>query len=551
MQPLPLLLEEAIPICYTGDRYDIASLEKVGPAPTFLLVYLEGGNSEVMKSDFYTAVAQISAERGVAREVILGTIEEALASAYKRAFGVKQSVTVKVDPNTGNARVYAEKVVVDQVSDPSTEISLQEARRIQKDVQPGDTLWVEVTPKNFGRIAAQTAKQVLFQKIREAEREHVYEEYADRKDDIVTGIVQRFEPKAIILDLGRAEAVLPQSEQVPTERYRLNQRLKVYLLEVNKTARGPQLIVSRTHRNLLKRLLELEVPEIANGIVEIKAIAREPGLRSKVAVWARQPGIDPVGSCIGVRGVRIQNVVNELSGEKIDVIQWDPDPKVFIANALSPAQVISVELNEAERTATVIVPERHFSLAIGKEGQNVRLAAKLTGWKIDIKSASEVAKSTEEGFAKLASSAAKEADQLTSLASAQQLSGSHGEVRKVRRDGTFVYKGTTYGPLPPHLAGETVVISERDNKILVLWHDELVTSFEKQGVASQDAEMSVRKVRKGGTVVFRNGTYGPLPPELEGEEVQVSVRDGQLVVIHNGQEVGIFPLTEEGVEPET
>ncbi len=449
-----------------------------------------------MKSDFYTAVAQISAERGVAREVILETIEEALASAYKRAFGVKQNVTVKVDPSTGNAKVYAEKVVVDVVADPLTEISLEEARRVQKDAQLGDTIWVEVTPKNFGRIAAQTAKQVLYQKIREAEREHIYEEYADRKDDIVTGIVQRFEPRAIILDLGRAEAVLPQTEQVPTERYRLNQRLKVYLLEVSKTAKGPQLIVSRTHRNLLKRLLELEVPEIANGTVEIKAIAREPGLRSKVAVYARQPGIDPVGSCIGVRGVRIQNVVNELSGEKIDVIQWDPDPKVFIANALSPAQVVSVDLNEEERTATVIVPERQFSLAIGKEGQNVRLAAKLTGWKIDIKSASEVAKDTQEGFAKLASTAAREANELTSLATAQQLSAAHGEVRKVRKDGTVLYKGGTYGPLPPHLAGETVVISEKDNKLLVVWHDELVTSFEKRETEHQDEDSAPERFVK-------------------------------------------------------
>ncbi len=503
-----------------------------------------------MKSDFYTAVTQISAERGVAREVILETIEEALASAYKRAYGMKQNITVKVDPDTGNAKVYAEKTAVDQVTDPATEISLQEARLIRKDAQPGDTLWVEVTPKNFGRIAAQTAKQVLFQKIREAEREHIYEEYADRKDDIVTGTVQRFEPRAIILDLGRAEAVLPQSEQVPTERYRLNQRLKVYLLEVNKTAKGPQLIVSRTHRNLLKRLLELEVPEIANGLVEIKAIAREPGLRSKVAVWARQPGIDPVGSCIGIRGVRIQNVVNELSGEKIDIIQWDPDPKVFIANALSPAQVISVELNEAERTATVIVPERQFSLAIGKEGQNVRLAAKLTGWKIDIKSASEVAKSAEEGFAKLASTAARQADELASLATAEQLSASHGEPRKVRKDGYLIYKGNTYGPLPPHLAGETVVISERDNKILVLWHDELVTSFEKQQTAAPDRDTVIRKVRKGGTVVFRNNSYGPLPAELEGQEVELALSDGQLVISHEGREVAVFPSVEETLEPE-
>jgi transcription termination/antitermination protein NusA len=346
-----------------------------------------------MKSDFITAINQLSSEKGVSKNVVLSAVEAALVSAYRRNFNtpVAQKVVVQVDPQTGQAHVFVEKQVVEEVRDPRTEMTVTEARSLQSKAQAGDFLEVETTPSNFGRIAAQTAKQVVLQRLREAERDMVFDEYAEREGDIITGIVHRIEPKAIILDLGKAEATLPASEQVQSERYHLNQRLKVYVVEVERGHRGPQITVSRTHRNLLKRLFELEVPEIYNGVVEIKSIAREPGARSKVAVYARQEGVDPVGACVGMRGVRIQNIVSELGGEKIDVVQWHPEAANYIANALSPAQVVGVETSEPDKTATVMVPERQLSLAIGKEGQNARLAAKLTGWRIDIKPAAGLA----------------------------------------------------------------------------------------------------------------------------------------------------------------
>jgi len=277
---------------------------------------------------------------------------------------------------------------VEEPTDTYQEISLAEARKLKKDAQLDETISFETTSFHAGRIAAQTAKQVVLQRLREAEREFIFGEYIDREGDIVSGVVQRIEPRQVVIDLGKAEGVLPAGEQVRNERYRVGQRLKLYLLEVNRTNRGPRLIMSRSHPNLERRLFELEVPEIYNGNVELKAVAREAGYRSKVAVAAKQEGLDPVGSCVGLRGVRIQNVVNELNGERIDVIQWDAAPNVFIANALSPAQVVSVDVNEEENTAVVVVPDSQLSLAIGKEGQNARLAARLTGWRIDIKSAS-------------------------------------------------------------------------------------------------------------------------------------------------------------------
>lgn len=342
-----------------------------------------------MKTDFIAAINQVSSEKGVSPEVVIEAIEAALVSAYKRNFGgaVNQDVVVRINRQSGDVRVFIVKQVVEAVTDPKTEISLAEAKEIEPTAELEGTVDVETTPRDFGRIAAQTAKQVVLQRLREAERELVYEAFTDREDDVVTGVVERTEPKAVILDLGKAEAAMPTSEQTPGETYRHGQRLKVYLVEVSRTPRGPQIIVSRTHRGLVRRLFELEVPEVYSGAVEIKSIAREAGSRSKVAVVARQEGVDPVGSCVGVRGVRIQNIVNELNGEKIDVVQWSQDPVVFVANALSPAPVISVDLNEADKTATVVVPERQLSLAIGREGQNARLAAKLTGWRIDIKAA--------------------------------------------------------------------------------------------------------------------------------------------------------------------
>jgi len=343
-----------------------------------------------MKSDFLIAITQIAAEKNLPKEVVLQAVETALISAYKKDSEVTGNIVVRIDRNTGNVHVFAQKAAVEDVEDERVDISLKEARRIKPDAQLGDILEFEVTLANAGRIAAQTAKQVVLQRLREAEREMVYEEFSNREGDIVSGLIQRVDARQVIVDLGKTEGVLPPNEQVRTEHYRPGTRMKFYLVEVHKSNRGPQLILSRTHKNLLKRLFELEVPEIYKGTVEIKSIAREPGHRSKVAVSARQEGVDPVGSCVGLRGIRIQNIVNELGGERIDVVQWDTNPARFVANALSPAQVSGVSVSQEDNTASVIVPDRQLSLAIGKEGQNARLAAKLTGWRIDIKSESAV-----------------------------------------------------------------------------------------------------------------------------------------------------------------
>jgi N utilization substance protein A len=343
-----------------------------------------------MKSDFLLAIAQLAGEKNLPKEVVFEAVETALASAYRKDQSQTAPIVVKIDVNTGTAHFYAQKTVVTDVADDKSEILLREARLIQPGVLAGDTVDFEVDAQPAGRIAAQTAKQVVLQKLREAEREVVFEEYAGREGDILSGVVQRIEGsgnhKSVYIDLGKTEEMLPGIEQVRTEHYQAGQRLKVYVIEVHKAAKGPQVIVSRAHKNLIRRLFELEVPEIFRGTVEIKSIAREAGYRSKVAVYARQEGVDPVGACVGLRGIRIQNVVNELNGERIDVVQWDPEPAHFVANALSPAQVVSVSTSEEDNTASVVVPDRQLSLAIGKEGQNARLAAKLTGWRIDIRS---------------------------------------------------------------------------------------------------------------------------------------------------------------------
>jgi len=365
-----------------------------------------------MKSDFLLAITQLSAEKNLPKEIVLKAVEAALVSAYRKDdFATDQNISVKIDPTTGQVKVWAEKTVVEQPSDTHREISLDEALRVKSDAQIGDAIEVEATPRNAGRIAAQTAKQVILQRLHEAEHSAIFEEYADKEGDIFTGLVQRIELRQIFIDLGRTEAILPATEQVRNERYRIGQRLKVYLLEVAQTNKGPRVVVSRSHPNLVRRLFELEVPEVFNGIVEIKAIAREAGYRSKVAVAARQEGIDPVGCCVGLRGIRIQNIVNELGGEKLDVVTWSPDTSLFITSALSPAQVLSVEPDEENGIATVVVPDKQLSLAIGKEGQNARLAARLTGWRIDIKSASaaEVERVAE---AKLAAEEAKLAPEM-------------------------------------------------------------------------------------------------------------------------------------------
>jgi N utilization substance protein A len=346
-----------------------------------------------VNKEFISAINQVCHERQLSKDVVLEAIEAALISAYKRNFGAAQTITAKIDPETGIAMIFVEKEVVGEVIDNKSELTLEEARRYNHEATIGDVVHIETTPADFGRIAAQTAKQVILQRIREAERDSLYNSYAEREGEIINGTVQSIEPHQVTLSLGKVEAILPRSEQIPTERYSIGQRLRAYVSEVQKTSRGPTIIVSRTHRNMLRRLLELEVPEIYNGTVEIKSIAREAGYRSKVAVAALQEGVDPVGSCVGMRGVRIQSIVNELNGEKIDVVQWSPDVATFIANGLSPAKVLNVILQDDNngRTAAVVVPDKQLSLAIGKEGQNARLAAKLTGWRIDIKSATEAA----------------------------------------------------------------------------------------------------------------------------------------------------------------
>ncbi len=345
-----------------------------------------------MNTDLLEALAMLEKEKGISKDVLIEAIEAALISAYKRNFHQAQNVRIDFDKETGNIKVFARKTVVEEVNDPRLEISLSEAQAINPIYEVGDIVEIEVTPKDFGRIAAHTAKQVVTQRVREAERGIIYSEFIDREEDIMSGIVQRYDNRFIYVNLGKVEALLPASEQMPNETYNQNDRIKVYITKVEKTTKGPQVMVSRTHPGLLKRLFELEVPEIYDGTVEIKAIAREAGDRSKIAVYAENPEIDPVGSCVGQKGQRVQAIVDELNGEKIDIVQWSQDPKEFVANALSPSKVLHVEVNEEEKATTVVVPDYQLSLAIGKRGQNARLAAKLTGWKIDIKSESDAIK---------------------------------------------------------------------------------------------------------------------------------------------------------------
>ena len=426
-----------------------------------------------MKSDFYAAISQIAAERGIPRESVQEVIEQALIKAYRSFLGNNPppvEVSVKLDPVTGDAHVFAEKQVVDDVLDDRLEIHIDEARGIRPSVELGETVLVESTPRDFGRIAAQTAKQVVLQRIKEVERDQIYGEYMDREGEIVTARVQRHAKGNVIMELGKAEAVMPPKEQSPSDRYHPNTPFKVYLAELKKEDRGPRLIVSRSRPELITRLFEMEVPEIYNGAVEIKAIAREPGVRTKVAVAARQEGVDPVGSCVGMRGIRIQNIVNELNNEKIDVVQWSADPRTLIANALSPATAVEVHLRD-DNMATVIVPDKQQSLAIGKEGQNVRLAAKLTGWKIDIKSASDLL--SEERPLDEARSAAEAA----ALAIESALQMAPVEQRRVRDDGMITYRTETYGPLPADVVGEMVDIRAASDNLNIYHDDRLIASY--------------------------------------------------------------------------
>ena len=348
-----------------------------------------------MNEQFEEALKQLEEEKGIDRKELISMIEGALAAAFRKDYGKKnQNIMVELNPETMATRVFDVKTVVEDpkegepLDDPQKTIALSEAKKIKKSIKVGDELKIDITPKtgtSFGRIAAQTAKQVIVQKLREAEREIIFKEYKAKERTLVTGVIQRLEGDTVLVDLGRAVGVLFPSEQIRGERYRVGSRIKVLILHVEPTPKGPKITLSRSHPDMVRRLFEIEVPEVSNGVVEIKSVAREAGSRVKVAVWSNQEGIDPIGSCVGQRGTRVQTIMNELGGEKIDIVEWSEDPVKFIANALSPAKILSVELNEENKEAKVAVLEDQLSLAIGKAGQNVRLAARLTGWKLDIK----------------------------------------------------------------------------------------------------------------------------------------------------------------------
>ncbi|MBF7095800.1 transcription termination factor NusA [Alkalibacter mobilis] len=342
-----------------------------------------------MNKDFMLALDSVEKEKGINKEELIDAIELAITSAYKKNYGSNHEIKINIDRETGEINVHALKKVVENVEDPTVQISLEEAKTINQSYELEDVAEIEIKPKNFGRIAAQNAKQQVVQKIKEAERNIIFNQFIEREDEIINGVIQRKEKNNIFIDLGKTEGIMLPTEQVQGETYDQNKRIKVYVLEVKKTTKGPQILVSRTHPGLVKRLFESEVPEIYDGTVLIKSISREAGSRTKIAVFAMDSNIDPVGSCVGPKGIRVQNIVDELNGEKIDIIKWSDDPKEYIASSLSPAKVLRVDINELEKSALVVVDDYQLSLAIGKEGQNARLAAKLTGWKIDIKSKSQ------------------------------------------------------------------------------------------------------------------------------------------------------------------
>ncbi|WFA09764.1 transcription termination factor NusA [Tissierella sp. Yu-01] len=342
-----------------------------------------------MNGDFIEALYEIEREKGISREIIFEALESALISSYKKNFGSAQNVLVEMNRETGDVKVFATKEVVENLEDDLLEVSLEEAKELDDKLEIGDLVKIEITPKNFGRIAAQTAKQVVIQRIKDAERDVIYDEFINRENEIITGQIQRISKNNVYIDLGKTEGILPPSEQIEGEEYNQGDRLKLIIMEVKKTTKGPQIVLSRAHTGLVKRLFELEVPEISEGIVEIFSVSREAGSRTKIAVYSKDPDVDPLGACVGFKGSRVKAIVDELNGEKIDIVIWSKSIEEFIANSLSPSKVVKVIANEKEKTALVVVPDYQLSLAIGKEGQNARLAAKLTNWKIDIKSESQ------------------------------------------------------------------------------------------------------------------------------------------------------------------
>jgi N utilization substance protein A len=342
-----------------------------------------------MNGDFIDALHEIEKEKGISKDIIFDALEAALISSYKKNFGASQNVEVEMDKITGKVRVFSTKEVVEEVENEYLEIDLTNAKEIDDKYQIGDIAKIEITPKDFGRIAAQTAKQVVIQRIKDAERDVIYDEFISRENEIITGVIQRISKNNVYIDLGKTEAILPPTEQIEGEEYNQGDRLKLIILEVKKTTKGPQIVLSRSHPSLVTRLFELEVPEISDGIVDVYSISREAGSRTKIAVHSKDPNVDPLGSCVGFKGSRVKIIVDELKGEKIDIIIWSKDIEEFIGNSLSPSKVVKVIANEKEKSAVVVVPDYQLSLAIGKEGQNARLAAKLTNWKIDIKSESQ------------------------------------------------------------------------------------------------------------------------------------------------------------------
>ena len=484
-----------------------------------------------MKSDFIIALTQLAAERNLSRDIVLSAIEAALISAYKKdSVAAGQNISVKLDPASGDVSVYVLKKVVEQVEDSELEISLADAQKVKPGAEIDEEVPTDTLPHSAGRIAAQTAKQVVIQRLREAERELVYEEFADKEGEVFTVIVQRLEPKQTIVELSRAEAILPASEQAPYERYRVGQRVKVLLQSIRRSNKGPEIIVSRADKLLLKRLFEMEVPEIYNGSVEIMNIAREAGARSKVAVFAKQDGVDAVGSCVGLRGIRIQNIVNELHGEKIDVVQWNKDPAAYIASALSPSQVMRVDFDIENNSAVAIVPERQLSLAIGREGQNARLAARLTGWKVDIKSnveaeaaekppaepevAEEAPKPTaEEQVAEEAAAAVAEAEEILAkepvVAEPVEAEAPAAEVlaaeQPVDTAETEAAPAPEEAPAPAETAPEPEpVVAEKTPEELFLPEEpklpEAVPTPEEQGASLHDLPEDIWSVRRPATV---------------------------------------------------
>jgi len=523
-----------------------------------------------MKSEFYAAVAQISSERGISAEEIIEKVEQALISAYKRRFGTGQNVSVRIDLSTGEAKVYAEKRVVDELEDPREEIVLPDARRLVPTINAGEVITIETTPRDFGRIAAQTARQVFMQQIREAERNKVVGEFAGRIGEMVSAVVRRVAPQGVYLTADRAELFMPAREQIPPERYRVNQHLQVYVTEVREDKRGPQIIVSRSHPKLIERLFEMEVPEVLRGAIEIVSLAREPGVRTKVAVRALQPGVDPVGSCVGQRGVRIQSVVNALSGEKVDVVPWSADVGTLIASALSPATVLEVRTDEDSRTATVLVPDKSLSLAIGKEGQNARLAARLTGWRIDIKSFTAA---MEEGD--VVGVGEGPSIEAAMLVHDPELASAGEESRRVRADRTVVYQKVSYGPVPEAYVGEAVRLLATSQGIYLYDGEQLIVSFRRRETgtvpsmrrdelaaripegedvppipaeiwtALAGARAERRKVYKNGSLVYQRTRYGPLPSEQVGQYVEVRSASDYLAVYWEGEPIALFRLEED------